>query len=77
MADYQAARALTGKGRNAGRSGRAFKEQRKEGATEVRGEEGEIKEVTMAMLSAEGEHDKASPQAGAANPTLASQMLTV
>ena len=50
MANYQAARALLGKGRHAGEglpsrslgegwSGRAFKEQRKERRQEVRGEE--------------------------------------
>jgi hypothetical protein len=46
-------------------------QQRKEGRQEVRGEEGETKEVTLATaFSEESEHDKASPEARApANPT--------
>jgi hypothetical protein len=46
ITNYRAARALTDKGRR--RSGRGFQEQRKEGRQEVRGEEAETKEVTLA-----------------------------
>src|SRR5205823_1036584 len=54
MANYQAARALMGKGRNAGEGAAGlFKEQREEGRQEVRGEEGETKEVTLATAFSE------------------------
>ena len=47
MAKYRAARALMGKGRNAGEGAAGlFKEQRKDERQQVRGEEGETKEVT-------------------------------
>ena len=38
---------------NCGANGRAFQEQRKEGRQEVRGEEGETKEVTLATAFSE------------------------
>src|SRR5437899_2157273 len=54
MANYRAARALMGKGRNAGEGAAGlFKEQREEGRQEVRGEEGETKEVTLATAFSE------------------------
>ena len=51
MANYQAARALVGKG-NSERGSRA-RQQRKEGRQEVRSEEGETKEVTLATVFSE------------------------
>ena len=42
-----------------GANGRAFQEQRKEGRQQVRGEEGETKEVTLATAFSESEQDKA------------------
>jgi hypothetical protein len=54
MANYRAARALMGKGRNAGEGvAGLFKEQRQEGRQKVRGGEGETKEVTLATAFSE------------------------
>ena len=51
MANYQAARALIGKGRNAGEGAAGLsKSSAKKGAREVRGEKGETKAVTLGRI---------------------------
>jgi len=53
MANYQAARALMGKGNSELRNSSRAGQQRQEGRQEVRGEEGETKEVTLATAFSE------------------------
>ena len=53
MANYQAARALMGKGRNAGEGAAGLSKSSAKKGAEVRGEEGETKEVTLATAFSE------------------------
>ena len=60
MANYQAARALMDKGRNAGEGAAGLsKSSAKEGRQELRGKKGETAEVTLATASSE--HDLVPP----------------